>query len=376
MTIEKIIKVYLWRGKKNIMKSNLKIIEGRIFSILFVVFLVACGNNDNSIGTNDSISNDNSSVTNDPISLESLIFKISSLSGTCSAIDVAWSGSDYLVVGGYSNNAGFVASSDDSTTWSVSGSGSDFVNAVIWGNGAFFTAGLDSGGAMGYITKYGDKNARNVVYIADSPMTSIVWNGSVYVATGGSTLAVSSDGNNWQEKNVTGASWLDNVVWGDNQFIAIGQDDSGKTVAATSADGNVWTTAQQISIVTYVNDLIWDGSRYVGVGIDWDTSTSYIHTSADGYNWTSQDFSDADYLGGIVWTGNKYVAVGSSKSSAVVATSTDLIKWDIKTVDGVSVLRKVIWTDSQFVAVGHTDVSVSDGNCIGKVVTWRSEWPY
>jgi len=156
-------------------------------------------------------------------------------------------------------------------------------------------------------------------------ISAIAWNGSQYVAVGGSSrVATSPDGITWTyQSGLSATAWgftgVYDISWNGSQYVAVG----GNGSAATSPDGITWTYQAGLSATAFStaipSNIIWNGSQYLVGG-----SFGRVATSPDGITWTYQAGLSATAWGtgrvdAIVWNGSQYVAGGASPGR--IATS-------------------------------------------------------
>ncbi len=295
-------------------------------------------------------------------------------SGTGSQLlDIIWDGSQFVAVGNPST-AGesiCVLTSPDGVTWTkhdddfrasfagVAWNGSDTLAAVGF-NG---TIAVSSDGADW------DKISHGTV----QTLSDVVWNGNQYVAIGmNGTIVTSADGINWTDHSLTMGDVypltlipdLKAVTWGNGQFVAV-----GNWILVTSPDGATWTSPWASSVINF-RDVIWAGdplNLFVAAG-----PGNKVSTSADGVTWTEQSvgLSSNQRVDSLAWNGSGFVAGGGlSMSDRFVATSEDTINWSINSF--TSRFRDIIWDGSQFMAVesGVTIYTSPDGDTWTLAVT-------
>ena len=269
--------------------------------------------------------------------------------GTASDLsDIAWNGSRFVAVG-----EGAIITSADGITWSAQSSGSIYsaTYSITW-NGSLFVA-------VGYntILTSPDGVAWTRRTITSSGwLRHVTWGGSqfvIYEYPG--NILTSADGISWS-KYTDVVSNLSSIVWDGGRFVATGFDG-----VITSPDGVTWTDTGATSSV---GSLIWDGSRYVGIG-----QAGLISSSTDALNWTTQVSNTTERLAAIAWNGSQYVAGGSS---GTILSSPDVVNWTqrmpLASVTTES-LNDIVWNGSQFVVVGRTGTILTspDGD------TWTSQ---
>lgn len=138
--------------------------------------------------------------------------------------NIAWSGTEYVVVGAahYNPADNVVLTSTDGVAWSQ--------HKVTFSNGA--------------------------QYLLD-----VAWSGANFVAVGPPyAVATSADGITWQPAAADNTSLLHAVTWNSygHNFVAVGGD------VNTSPDGSTWTRTVPVS--SWLRGIVWGANKYVAVG--------------------------------------------------------------------------------------------------------------
>lgn len=197
------------------------------------------------------------------------------------------------------------------------------------------------------------------------------WNGANLWIIGGSrlgvtssTLATSIDGTTWTTRSISafdgGGYGVKNVVWENNQWVAVGRSNITNSCLATSFDGVNWTTQTTPfdGVNGLINDVAWNGSKWVAVGTS--LSTACVATSTNGTVWTRQVTPfDGGVLNAVVWTGSLWVVGGQdSTGTHTIMTSSDGVNWTSRSTPfesggtGVPIVNDLAWNGSLLVAVG------------------------
>jgi hypothetical protein len=147
-------------------------------------------------------------------------------------------------------------------------------------------------------------------------------------------------------------TFLRNVAWGKDKFVAVGQNGHMRY----SADGVTWTVVEDNKFPdTIIVGIAWGGStgqeKFVAGG--WDGKMSY---SPDGITWTAVEDSTfgGSNIYGIAWGNNKFVAVGRSGK---MAYSPDGITWTAvtnSTFNTITIICGIAWGNGKFVAVAES----------------------
>jgi hypothetical protein len=198
-------------------------------------------------------------------------------------------------------------------------------------------------------------------------LDAVVWGNNQFVAVGGwyglySTVLTSPDGLTWTERITSAPDQLYNVMWTGTQYMAVGLASANTGLVMTSPDGIAWTTRTS-SVSSGLRGITWTGSQYVATG-----NAGIIRTSTDGNGWTTRTSPVGTLLSSVVWTGSQVVAVGNAGN---IVTSPTGSTWTKRTSPTTRRLTGVAWTGTQLVAVGDTGTVLTspDG------VTWTPRTP-
>lgn len=261
--------------------------------------------------------------------------------------------------------------------------GNSSLNDAVWngerfvaiGNGASDPATMATAGKAPILTSPDGVHwtPRNSGFVGS--LENIVWNGSLFVATGkqaspssGPVILTSEDGIHWTSQSTESIgkkSRIVKVIRADSQFVAI-TSGSFKTPSGifTSPDGSQWTRQWQATGTEELIDIIWTGVQFVAVGDDHGfkkkSKPSPILTSLDGLTWSSRDSGTDVPLRHIVWNGEQFLAVGTNWdyytgniTASAAVTSLDGVSWNPQKVSGiVTTLSSVVWNGERYVAVG------------------------
>ncbi len=208
------------------------------------------------------------------------------------------------------------------------------------------------------------------------------------------TICYSDDGFTWETPPISPnlpdtASTLYGIVWGKDQFIAVGGS-AVNSVIYTSPFGNEWTPRNSSEPHT-LRDIVWDEDHFVAIG---DGGT--ITTSPKGISWTRNSSGTTINLNSIAvgetttivtgtssspistiilrknsdgtWTGGagemtlsniqiNDISAGGTQFTAVapsgtIMVSSDGIQWRKVLTGTNSLFKTVLWDDSKFIAAG------------------------
>ncbi len=176
-------------------------------------------------------------------------------------------------------------------------------------------------------------------------LTSVVWNGSELIATGGNGVLLVSGNNGvtWQERDtMPNAAPAENLIWVEDRVIS--SNASGNLYHSTDLQNWTGTNVQS----PQWRDFAWNGRRLVVAGTA--SSSVGIGPHTGGHLFTFPSASPA--LGGmqsIATNGSIFVAVGIG---GAIATSENGETWTARTSPTASTLQKVRWTGARFLSVG------------------------
>lgn len=317
---------------------------------------------------------------------------------------VTWTGSQFIVVG----ESGVVATSPNGISWTVQPSPtSDSLTAIASHGGLIVAATSPYSGSVGVLMTSTDGISwttrvsplglavNSIVYAGgkwvvagfyksmtsidgeiwtEGPgtigvLTSVVHNGTEYVATGidrnsiGAVFA-SSDGLNWTVRNVT-ANVTAAARSPDGRMVAVGNTDSSRT----SVDGITWDFGHLDSNYPFL-DLTWSPKLNSFVGLVQVAANQDIYTSADGKNWqVLGNYAPCGYVGAtVIASPTVIVNAGGSLVGPCLATSTDGVTWQTQMPPWTQSTTKGFWTGNQFIVLGTQGLiaTSSDGG------TWTS----
>jgi hypothetical protein len=208
------------------------------------------------------------------------------------------------------------------------------------------------------------------------PWTSVCWGNGIYVAFGpvaSSIVARSFDGVNWIQ-SVAFASTTDITAsaFGNGVFVAL--DSSATNRCYTSPDGITWTARTLPSAINWT-DVIYANNQFVAVSSGSSAST-VAATSPDGITWTARTLPTSASWGSVAYGNGVYLAVsgwsGNATASAVAATSPDGITWTARTLPNSSFGTSVAFGNGVFVVVaGNGSGSVPYAATSPDGITWN-----
>jgi hypothetical protein len=221
--------------------------------------------------------------------------------------DVEWNGIQWLAGG---TSATPIAYSPDGIHWTGASSSSIFITDVrcmAW-NGSFWIA---MGGTVVGLS-YDGINWTSVASL-NIAAHAIAWNGILWIAGGSLGSAYSYDGVNWTTFSIASFAGMKSIAW--NGFLWL----VGGTSIAYSYDGLSWTISSSATSVftTGVAAIGWNGSLWVAGGGDGEVSK--VGYSTNGINWTEAATGSALFADGIIsavtWNGSRWIMGGYGTTS-------------------------------------------------------------
>lgn len=247
------------------------------------------------------------------------------------------------------------------------------------------------------------RNSLNILNFspANQYVTSMSWNGSVFVAvsyTG--AIRTSSDTRTWTSRTsgttnplrhvvspsasiniavgnagtivtstTTGTSWvvrtsgttnnLLGVASGASNAVAVG--DGGVILLNTLSNGTGTWSSVTSPTTNSLNSIVWAQSQYITVG-----ANGVIFRSPDGTNWYSVTSPTTNSLNYVIWTGSLYLAVGDA---GTILTSPDGITWTSRVSGTTTALYScTVFSSKLYVFGGPPGIALqsTDG------ITWTS----
>jgi hypothetical protein len=210
------------------------------------------------------------------------------------------------------------------------------VYGLAW-NGLIFVAAGQGGNALAYSydgIRWTGATSGPWVTTSGAYGTSVAWNGSLWVATGGfgatSTTCYSYNGIVWLQSTANSAPFnsIGNCIAYDGVRWLAGGGNATNTLYM-SFNGQAWTPLNIPQSQNPVLGLAWNGQMWVAVGI----GSNPIVCSYDGYNWVAALNSGSVFnntAGGrcIAWNGYMWVAGGGQfGSGSTLAYSYNGLYW-------------------------------------------------
>jgi len=154
-----------------------------------------------------------------------------------------------------------VLTSVNGSSWTFASAGPKVLNAIAWSGSEYVAVG---GELTGWIVSSADGVSwtRRDSPGSLPPLYDVAWSGSEFLAVGAHGQIVrSADGVSWLEGSVGIDKSLFSVAWTDGLFETVGEDGT----AAESADGFGWS-ARVSGAAGDLYGAVWTGGRLFGLG--------------------------------------------------------------------------------------------------------------
>jgi len=227
-------------------------------------------------------------------------------STTSNWIDVAYGNGRYVAISDSSGNAAY---SFDGATWTAS----TLPGIYEWSS-------INYGGGVFYVTSYGDYAATS-----EDGVTWTLRDGS-HASLAISTTAKDTNPGSYTARTLPASAYWQDVIWTGSKFVAVGHDNVATPYAASSTDGETWTsvTLATPSSSWEYTAIAYNGSnQYIAVI----ANTRHLATSTDGVTWTgtTNAIPTQGQWSDMIYAGSKYVAISGGQNRT--AYSTDGVTW-------------------------------------------------
>ncbi|KTD87390.1 hypothetical protein UQ64_11250 [Paenibacillus etheri] len=254
-------------------------------------------------------------------------------SGLYSRSEIFWNGKQYLIYATRFREEGIVFVSTDKVNWQQQKIPNMPLGMMVTYTGKYF---VGYSGTRLAVSKDGLKWDLKQSGKPDASFNQVVKGNGTYVAVGSlytyavPTVATSKDGKNWQQillgnREDTTVNGLTSVAWNGNVFVAVGLQ-----YAWTSKDGIAWNRNNK-PLDAEMKHVIWTGKHYVAIGhAKGNDKKSMIYSSENGTTW-KKVYDWSGKLTDIATHNGTTVVVGTNGSKAIVVQSTNLTKWNLQT---------------------------------------------
>lgn len=230
-------------------------------------------------------------------------------------------------------------------------------------------SGYGDGNSMAWVKTLAADGAIGWNYRAPLPSANIVNNveyaNGRYMAVGyNGTLVTSSDGVSWDKVDVgSDTDRFSGIAYGNGKYVIVGSNDSNGYAARifTSDDGAAWHETASIANHS-LNDVVYGDGQFVAVG-----EYGKIIISNDGETWETITVDPMDYtLQSVTYANGKYVAAGMRKHTGIsnrgaIMTSVNGVEWTVAYTNTTYTLWDVTYGEGVLVAVGGQS-DQSNGN--------------
>lgn len=154
--------------------------------------------------------------------------------------------------------------------------------------------------------------------------SKIIFDGSKYIALSGGgtssrTYAISTDGKDWDFKNLPLSLRYSGIVFNGSRYLAVAD---GSSKVSISTDLINWTLSDLPAARVWCS-LIWTGTQFVVLSTD-----GFVARSTNGTSWTETKIPTVGKYSSISFGGGTYlVTQGHGSPSKVALTSTNLTSW-------------------------------------------------
>jgi len=263
--------------------------------------------------------------------------------------------------------------SGDGQSWSLTHSAAaNFLNGVAWSGTQYVVVG-NQGTILSRTQSDSDWTARDSG--TEEHLFGITWTGDSFVAVGYQDAVSSTDGIYWTPHEIPSISVFNSIAWTGDKLVVAGaawNPDAERIEGAifTSTDGSSWSSPQ-LTGTPWLWDITWTGSQLVAVGGDIFSTEGFrlggiILTSPDGENWTKQvsgtgvDLLGVDYDSGsgliIAVGGSTNLFIPGNPNTGVVLSSPDGVNWTSRESTQDQIYRSPASSGSETVAVGYAGI--------------------
>jgi len=244
--------------------------------------------------------------------------------------DIAYNGTQWVIVGVKNNIAAISYTTNPSSTWTPVTqtllSNLTRANTVGW-SGSNWLAGTSGQHALIKSTdgiNWSDATPLNTMEF----VSGLGWNGFSWVAVGGNgfppynTIIYTDSMDIWQQSSNTFTTAGNDIATNGRTWVAVG---SGDSQIKYSYDAINWINVSNAQLST-ANVVTWNGDIFLAGGSNGNTSN--LMQSYDGSRWNYIPFSNASTVNAITWDGTLWNIAGSDDGSVErVVTSPNLLSW-------------------------------------------------
>jgi len=172
-----------------------------------------------------------------------------------------------------------------------------------------------------------------------------------------SSVLLSPDGTHWACQNSGTPSSLYSIAFGNDRFVAVGNEGA----IVISADGVAWKLVNS-GTEERLRSIIFARKMFVAVGYN-----GLVLTSRDGLGWKSRNSGTDDRLHGVVFGNDRFIAI--SKKGQILE-SRDGSKWTRLTALA-GTFKAIAYANGRFTADSLEGVAFTSPDGVG----WTADFP-
>lgn len=175
----------------------------------------------------------------------------------------------------------------------------------------------------------------------------IVWTGTELITAGAKgTVLRSLDGLAWEDISLPQEARVETIAASDERIVVGGYDYVQRSGALFHAgkDGEWMRVSHWRILKSYIRDVVWNGEIFLALGTFRD-GQDIVARSPDGIAWVVDPAPEFGWLEHVVWTGDEFIASGrgsSGSGSPILASSEDGIEWKRESFPGTIWARQLI----------------------------------
>lgn len=200
---------------------------------------------------------------------------------------------------------------------------------------------------------------------------TVRWSGSEWLAgtSGQTTLIKSTDGIIWSDATpLNSMEVVLGLAWNGFSWVAVGENASPpyNTIAYTDSMG-IWQKSSN-SFTISGKDIATNGRTWVAVG----SGDSQIKYSYDTINWTNISTAQLSTANAVTWNGNVFLAGGSNGNTSNLMESYDGIRWNYIAFENASTVNAITWDGILWNIAGSDDGPVHRVVTSSDLVSWST----
>ena len=284
------------------------------------------------IGTNQILNSNDGKQWNKPTSGSTPFGNNNSYGGTA----IVWTGKTFITCG-YGDNQ--IVWSNDGQKWQNSTIPTDYTPkttmALAFNNSSTATIVAVGGGVGPNLIAYSNNEGQdwNLSTLPEDVLgnnfTSVIWNGTYFIAIGDKQMLYSTDGISW---NLCTTSLFSNRSFASNETtsVVVGYGDYTDTnntnqILISSDKGMTWKPPVQGGLNIFTNNpgfgansVIWNGTNFIAFG-----QISLIYYSTDGITWSKSSGVTIREASCVWWNTDVVVVTGYDSTNCTILYSID-----------------------------------------------------